>query len=51
VQAALRWAQLARRGTVQVRDLWAGKEIGAMTGRVTAQLAPHASALYRLKQG
>ncbi len=36
-------------GTVtSVRDLWTGKELGVSEKSVTAELAPHASALYRL---
>jgi hypothetical protein len=37
-------------GPVQVRDLWAGRSLGPMTGRVAQTLPPHGSALY-LVQG
>ena len=34
-----------------VRDLWKGADLGISEGRVSANLRPHASALYRLKAG
>jgi alpha-galactosidase len=34
--------------TVQVRDLWTRKSLGSATGRVSADLPAHGSALYRL---
>ena len=34
-----------------VRDLWQGRELGVSEGRVSANLRPHACALYRLKAG
>nr|WP_238474063.1 glycoside hydrolase family 27 protein [Altericroceibacterium spongiae] len=45
-------ADLALLGMPQrmaVRDLWAGQELGVSEGRVTAELPPHGSALYRLR--
>ncbi len=35
---------------VQVRDLWARRDIGSAEGRVSAALAPHGSALFRLSE-
>jgi hypothetical protein len=34
--------------TVKVRDLWTRKDLSAATGRVSADLPAHGSALYRL---
>lgn len=48
---ALPLSQLGVKGAVRVRDLWAGRDIGAMTGRIAAHLRPHASALYRVAGG
>ncbi len=41
-------ARLGITDAVSVRDLWAGKDIGRMTGSVAATLAAHGSALFRL---
>jgi alpha-galactosidase len=37
--------------SAKVRDLWAQRDIGTVSGRVTATLAPHASLLYSLTPG
>lgn len=39
---------LGKRGTVQVRDLWAGRSLGSASRRVTQTLPPHGAALLRL---
>ncbi|MGK6324354.1 glycoside hydrolase family 27 protein [Sphingomonas sp. DT-51] len=41
-------AALGKNGTVQVRDLWAGRSLGSARGRVTQTLPPHGAALFRL---
>jgi hypothetical protein len=37
--------------TAKVRDLWAQRDLGTVTDRLTATLAPHACLLYRLMPG
>jgi len=46
--ASLPLARLDLAGPVAVRDLWEGRDLGAMSGAVTADLPPHGAALYRL---
>ncbi|SDN21612.1 Alpha galactosidase A [Methylobacterium phyllostachyos] len=40
--------QLGLTGTVKVRDLWAGRDLGTVSNGVAATLPVHGSALYRL---
>ncbi|KHK90964.1 glycoside hydrolase family 27 protein [Novosphingobium malaysiense] len=42
--------QLGMAGPVAVYDVWQGAEIGNEAERVSSRLAPHASALYRLRR-
>jgi alpha-galactosidase len=42
----LRWLGLPRE--VRVRDLWSGRDLGTMQGRVAQTLGGHGAGLYRL---
>ncbi len=41
---------LGIRGAATVRDLWQGKALGTVQGRISAELAPHDAAVYLLAQ-
>ena len=41
-------ATLNLTGDVQVRDLWAGKDLGASRDRFVASLPPHGAGMYKL---
>jgi alpha-galactosidase len=45
---AVDFAKLGFTGTVKVRDLWAGKDLGTMTGAYSATLAGHTVILLRV---
>ena len=47
-EVALPLDQLGITGAVRVRDIWAGCDLGIVTGRVAATLPVHGSALYRV---
>lgn len=42
-------SELGITGSVKVTDLWTGEKLGKVSGRVEANLAPHACVLYSLK--
>jgi hypothetical protein len=46
VSLDLRWLGMA--GSVGVRDLWAGRDLGVMRDRVSQQIGAHGAGLYRL---
>jgi alpha-galactosidase len=48
VRVSLGVAQLGLRGTVRVRDLWTGKEIGTFASEVTAYLKSHGARLLKI---
>jgi hypothetical protein len=41
-------AELGRTGTVGIRDLWTGTNVGSATGQVVREVRPHGAELYRL---
>jgi hypothetical protein len=45
------WSDLGLRGPASVRDVWAHASLGTASGSITAQLAAHGSALYRITPG
>jgi alpha-galactosidase len=47
---SLAWTDVARTGTLMVRDVWRQKEIGAFTNGFTSQVAAHDVVLVRLIQ-
>ena len=44
----VQWAELGLPANCQVRDLWAGRNLGAAAGGRTFQLAPHAAAFVKV---
>lgn len=49
-QVRVRLADLGLAGSVQVRDLWAARDLGAVRDALVADLPAHGARLYRLKQ-
>jgi alpha-galactosidase len=45
---AVDFAKLGFTGKVKVRDIWAGKDLGAMSGPYTATLPAHSVVLLRV---
>ncbi len=49
VTAAVRWGDLGLQGNLKVRDLWAHKDLGAISDQFSATVAPHGVVLIRVK--
>jgi hypothetical protein len=47
-QIKVSWAELGLSGDCAVRDLWARKDLGTVASGQTFQVAPHASAFYKV---
>ena len=45
----MRWADLGLQGNLKVRDLWAHKDLGAISNQFSATVAPHGVVLIRVK--
>jgi len=45
----VRWGGLGLHGSLNVRDLWAHKDLGAISDQFSATVAPHGVVLVRLK--
>jgi alpha-galactosidase len=47
-EIAVKWTELGLAGNCAVRDLWAGKELGAAQDGQAFRIGPHASAIFRI---
>jgi alpha-galactosidase len=50
-EISVEMADIGLAGSCQVRDVWTGKDLGAMTGAVKAMVNPHGAALLRVHPG
>ncbi|WP_277969849.1 glycoside hydrolase family 27 protein [Sphingomonas echinoides] len=51
MEVGLPLRELGVTGTVHVRDLWAGRELGTANGRIAGTIPSHGAGLYRISAG